>query len=162
MPEKPQISIRRATLAHADAILSCLASAFACHRSLYTPAAYQDTVLTPESIQHRMHSMTVFVAVAGSGEIVGTIACQAVSPEEGHLRGMAVLPEWQGGGIAVQLLRAAEAELRGRNCKRITLDTTEPLQRAMHFYEKNGYRRSGKVSDFFGMPLFEYVKTVKP
>jgi len=30
----------------------------------------------------------------------------------------------------------------------------------MRFYEKHGYRRSGKVSDFFGMPLVEYVKPV--
>jgi len=34
------------------------------------------------------------------------------------------------------------------------------LERAMRFYEKHGYRRSSKVSDFFGMPLFEYVKTL--
>jgi len=30
----------------------------------------------------------------------------------------------------------------------------------MRFYEKNGFRRSGKVTDFYGMPLFEYVKTL--
>jgi hypothetical protein len=42
------------------------------------------------------------------------------------------------------------------------LDTTEPLQRAMGFYEKHGYRRSGKVSDFFGMPLVEYQKVLLP
>lgn len=29
----------------------------------------------------------------------------------------------------------------------------------MTFYEKHGYRRSGTIRDFFGMPLFEYVKT---
>jgi len=28
----------------------------------------------------------------------------------------------------------------------------------MRFYEKFGYRRSGKISDFFGMSLFEYGK----
>ena len=33
-----------------------------------------------------------------------------------------------------------------------------PLQRAIRFYERNGYRPSGRVADFFGMPLFEYVK----
>ena len=43
-------------------------------------------------------------------------------------------------------------------CQRIALDTTQPLERAMRFYEKNGYQRSGKVSDLFGMPLVEYVK----
>ncbi len=28
----------------------------------------------------------------------------------------------------------------------------------MRFYESHGYRRSGEVTDFFGMPLHEYVK----
>jgi GNAT superfamily N-acetyltransferase len=104
--------------------------------------------------------MAVFVAVTLAGEIVGTIGCAAVSPEEGHIRGMAVLPGWQGAGLARELLQTAESELRVQGCRRITLDTTQPLERAMRFYEKNGYRRSGKVSDFFGMPLFEYVKPV--
>ncbi len=71
---------------------------------------------------------------------------------------MAVLPEWQGRGVAEQLLRAVEDHLRSRGCSRITLDTTEPLKRAALFYEKHGYGRSSKVTDFFGMPLFEYVK----
>ena len=60
------------------------------------------------------------------------------------------------------MLRAAEAELRDNKCARITLDTSEPLQRAMCFYEKNGYRRSGRITDFFGMPLFEYIKMLQP
>ena len=28
------------------------------------------------------------------------------------------------------------------------------------FYERNGYRASGKVGDHFGMPLYEYVKAI--
>jgi hypothetical protein len=31
----------------------------------------------------------------------------------------------------------------------------------MRFYEREGYRRSGTVTDFFGMPLFEYVKILE-
>jgi GNAT superfamily N-acetyltransferase len=104
--------------------------------------------------------MAVFVALTPTGEIVGTIGCSLVSAEEGHIRGMAVHGEWQGGGVAAQLLAAAEFELRSRHCHRVSLDTTAPLERAMRFYEKNGYRRSGKVGDFFGMPLFEYVKNL--
>jgi ribosomal protein S18 acetylase RimI-like enzyme len=57
---------------------------------------------------------------------------------------MAVLPSMHGSGIASQLLSRAESELHQRKCTRITLDTTEPLLRAMRFYEKHGYRRSGK------------------
>jgi len=81
--------------------------------------------------------------------------------KKGHLRGMAVRPPWHGQGIAQQLLDAAEAELRGHNCRRMTLDTTDPLKRAIRFYEKNGFRPTGKITDFFGMPLFEYEKTLQ-
>jgi GNAT superfamily N-acetyltransferase len=88
---------------------------------------------------------------------VGTIAC-CISGQLGHLRGMAVLPEWQGHSIAQQLLLQAEDDLHAAGCCRITLDTTAPLQRAMRFYERNGYRPSGNTTDFFGMPLYEFVK----
>jgi hypothetical protein len=32
-----------------------------------------------------------------------------------------------------------------------------PLQRAIAFYEHRGFRRTGQVRDFFGMPLFEFA-----
>ena len=34
-------------------------------------------------------------------------------------------------------------------------------QGAIRFYERNGFHPSGKVTGFFGMPLYEYVKLVK-
>jgi ribosomal protein S18 acetylase RimI-like enzyme len=132
-------------------------------------------VLTPETLQHRLASMSLFVAVSESGEIVGTIGCLVVDPLvvnslvvnskkenscEGHIRGMAVLPALQGASVAARLLKTVEAELCASGCSQISLDTTEPLQAAMRFYEKNGFQRSGKITDFFGMPLFEYVKTL--
>ncbi len=138
----------------------CLREAFEEFRDRYTPDAFLDTILTPKALRERLEKMSVFVAVNSANQIVGTIACNAVSSEEGHLRGMAVLPSIRGAGIAAQLLREAESELRSRGFARITLDTTDPLQRAMRFYEKHGYRRSGRITDFFGMPLMEYEKTL--
>ena len=151
-------TIRRATARDAEGILRCLRLAFEPYRRSYTEAAFADTVLTPETIADRLRIAKVFVAVSKGQEVVGTIGCQVVSAEEGHLRGMAVVPEWQGSGIAERLLLCAERELRDAGCSRIRLDTTEPLKRAMWFYEKQGFRASGKVTDFFGMPLYEYVK----
>jgi len=153
------MTIRSATGADCDEILACLRSAFEPYKTRYTPAAYNDTVLTRESLLARMKDMSIFVAVTDAGEVIGTIACHVRGEGEGHLRGMAVDPLWQGRGISQQLLVRAESEIHTRNCNRITLDTTEYLQRAIHFYERNGYRASGKVSDFFGMPLYEYIKT---
>jgi GNAT superfamily N-acetyltransferase len=73
---------------------------------------------------------------------------------------MAVLPHWQGTGVAEELLQAAEAELSGNGCMRVTLDTTEPLTRAIRFYEMHGFAASGRVTDFFGMRLYEYSKAL--
>ena len=102
--------------------------------------------------------MHVLVADAGDGRVVGTLACHLTEPGHGHLRGMAVLPEWAGRGVAPLLLRAAETYLARQGCTIVTLDTTTPLRRAVSFYEKHGYRRTGRVADFFGMPLYEFEK----
>ena len=150
--------IRRAREVDADGILRCLAEAFEPYRSQYTPDAYTDTILTPETIRTRLETTLVFVAIADGGEVVGTIGGSDLGGGEGHIRGMAVLPALHGQGVAARLLEAVEHELRALGCTVATLDTTEPLRRAARFYERNGYRASGRVTDFFGMPIFEYVK----
>jgi GNAT superfamily N-acetyltransferase len=156
-----QISIRRATVGDAAGIIDCLRSAFEPYHADYTDAAFEDTVLTIDTVHQRLAAMVVFVASTGAGEVLGTIACQVLDGGEGHLRGMAVRPGWQGTGVARQLLEAAESELRDRNCSRISLDTTVSLRRAARFYERNGFRPSGIVGDFFGMPLIQFIKNVR-
>src|SRR5437667_10463854 len=49
----------------------------------------------------------------------------------------------------------AESHFREGNCKRVTLDTTAPLERAIRLYERFGLAPSEKIEDFFGMPLAE-------
>jgi GNAT superfamily N-acetyltransferase len=110
-------------------------------------------------MRQRLIDMRVYVASA-DGEIVGTIA-SSFTGEEGHLRGMAVDPAWQGHGIAEQLLLTAEKDLLASGCKRVNLDTTIPLQRAIRFYQKNGFVPTGSFSDFFGMPLYEFSKPLR-
>lgn len=154
-----EFAIRPARTKDVAAILQSLRAAFEPYRSQYTPQAWIDTVMTPDTLLRRLASMTVLVAVSAEGNIVGTIGGAAGSSSEGHLRGMAVAPEEHGRGIAQRLLEAMEKHLLTKGSKLISLDTTEPLQRAMRFYEKNGYRRTGKITDFFGMPLIEYAKS---
>jgi GNAT superfamily N-acetyltransferase len=101
------------------------------------------------------------VACDEGGLIIGTIGA-AARGAEGHIRGMAVAPSSQGGVVGDRLLEAIERELTLAGCSHVTLDTTAPLTRAMRFYERNGYVRSGAVSDFFGMPLYEYEKWLQP
>jgi ribosomal protein S18 acetylase RimI-like enzyme len=155
------ISIREATLDDAPGILECLRLAFEPYRESYTPLAFEDTVMSPSTVRHRLTAMSVFVAVTEAGEIAGTIGCTAVGDGEGHIRGMAVHPEHAGTGLARLLLEAVEAELGQRGCTRVTLDTTRPLERAIRFYVRNGFRSTGAVRDFFGMALIEYGKDLR-
>ena len=151
-----QFLIRPAEIGDERGILRCLAAAFEPYRVSYTPEAYADTVLDEASLAERLQRMQVLVA-SSAREIAGTVAA-SLAGGEGHLRGMAVLPACRGNGLAAALLTAIEKWLRNQGCSRVTLDTTLPLQAAIKFYEKNGYRRSGRIADFFGMPLVEYVK----
>ena len=159
-------SIRSAVEGDQSGILNCLAVAFEPYRKDYTPGAFADTVLDRTTLGERLREMHVLLATSEAStsesetsetKIIGTVA-GLVSGNEGHLRGMAVLPELQSTGVAGQLLRAIEAWLREQGCNRTTLDTTLPLTAAMHFYGKRGYVRSGRTRDFFGMTLVEYVK----
>jgi ribosomal protein S18 acetylase RimI-like enzyme len=162
MSSEKLFAIRRARPEDKAAVLDCLRTAFEPYRMLYTPAAFDDTVLTPDTVAERFATMAVLVAATASGEVVGTVACRLVGVGEGHLRGMAVRPSWQGRGVAEELLAAAEAELRRAGCCRVSLDTTRPLGRAIRFYEARGFRATGTVSDFFGMELFGYAKGLGP
>jgi N-acetylglutamate synthase-like GNAT family acetyltransferase len=89
--------IRRASLKDAGGILDCLAAAFEPYRGSYTPRGFADTVLAPDALARRLAEMSVFVAAA-AGEVVGTVGCAVMAAGEGHVRGMAVRPEWQGRG----------------------------------------------------------------
>jgi ribosomal protein S18 acetylase RimI-like enzyme len=152
-------TIRPATLRDSAAILACLREAFERYRDAYTSAAFADTVLTPESLATRFTTMKILVAVAPDGSILGTIATGS-DGDEGHLRGMAVRPAAQGQGVAQQLLESAESLLRSFSCRHVTLDTTAPLARAIAFYRSHGYESTGRVRDFYGMPLYEFARNL--
>lgn len=154
------LTVARATFDDSEAILRCLRAAFEPYRMQYTAAAYEDTVMTAETVRQRIATMTVLVARTESGPILGTIGA-AVRGSEGHIRGMAVVPSAQGTGIAGRLLDTIERELSVAGCSFVTLDTTAPLVRAVRFYERHGYVPSGTVTEFFGMPLFEYQKRLQ-
>lgn len=152
--------IRPAADSDIDEVRACLEAAFEPYRVAYTPDAFSDTVPARDGLVLRLRRMRVLVAEDDGGRIVGTIAHESGASGVGHLRGMAVLPEQLGSGTAARLLEAAEHAVRAAGCSRVTLDTTAPLRRATRFYERQGYRPTGRVTDFFGMLLFEYEKNL--
>lgn len=156
----PRSTIRQAAQDDLAAVRRCLAVAFEAYRETYTPEAFRDTVLTVDGAERRFREMIILVAEDDAAQIVGTIAHQVLASGEGHVRGMAVDPRFQGTGVADRLLSAAETDLRQLGCSRVTLDTTRPLERAVRFYVRQGYQPTGVVREFFGMPLVEYAKNL--
>jgi GNAT superfamily N-acetyltransferase len=159
-PSEARISIRHALPQDAAAIAHCLAAAFGPYRERYTAGAFADTVPSAEGISERLRSMAILVAEDETPAVIGTIGF-AQHGTEGHLRGMAVVPPQHGRGVAHQLLAAAENALAAQGCSSVTLHTTEPLEQAIRFYLRHGYRPSGRVSDFHGMRLIEYRKALE-
>jgi ribosomal protein S18 acetylase RimI-like enzyme len=153
--------VRRAEPADASSVLACLRAAFDEYRDQYTPEAFVDTVPNLDSLNDRLRTMSVYVAVSRGGKLIGTVAAAVTDNCEGHLRGMAVHPDFRSRGVAKELLAVTLNDLRAKGCRRVTLETTAPLTQAMHFYDANGFRRTGRVSDFFGMDLYEYAMSLE-
>lgn len=59
MSAKPTFKIRQAAETDVPAILACLAEAFEPYRTNYTAEAFLDTVLTQQTLKHRMKHMAV-------------------------------------------------------------------------------------------------------
>jgi N-acetylglutamate synthase-like GNAT family acetyltransferase len=101
------LEIRQAGKDDVQSILNCLAAAFAPYSAQYTRDAFADTVLDVWRLQERMQEMHILVALS-DGKTVGTVSGAVRDGGEGHLRGMAVLPQCAGTGIAAQLLNVIE------------------------------------------------------
>ncbi len=152
--------VRAASEVDLPGLLRCLSLAFEPFRSQYTPEAFVHTVLDEKLGRERLDAMRVLVAVVPDGPIVGTLAWHQKSPDSGHLRGMAVVPQFQGSGVAQALLDRALTEIWERGARQVTLRTTEPLERAIRFYERNGFHPSGTLADFHGMVVTERVRVL--
>lgn len=66
-------------------------------------------------------------------------------PEEpaGYVMAVGVLPEYQGQGVAVQMIKLAEEESRNRGLKWLRLDCRNEVPGLVSFYEKRGFTKVG-------------------
>ncbi|MFX0033062.1 MAG: GNAT family N-acetyltransferase [Candidatus Hodarchaeota archaeon] len=151
--------IRRAKIDDAKAIHKVLLAAFEEFSHYYSPEGFNDTVISEETAKDRIKEMNVYIAANENGELIGTISWQKVNQSEAHIRGMGVIPSWQGkNSPAKSLLQHVELDARKEGCIIISLDTTKVLKKAQRFYEKNGYKKTGKTGDFFGSKIYEFIK----
>lgn len=81
---------------------------------------------------------------------------QIESGAQMELQKIYVLPECQSGGAGTALLKAVKDLTREFNPDYLWLDTLITNEKAIRFYEKNGFKKIGKYHFTIGTQTFEY------
>jgi putative acetyltransferase len=85
-----------------------------------------------------------FWVVSHRDAVVGTCGVARVDAETFELRKMYLSPVTRGQGLGRALLERAIDHARAARAKRVVLDTTEQMQRAIALYEANGFVRDDR------------------
>lgn len=155
---RPQsvVRIRRAKQRDSAAIESLLRESFREYERAYTPEAFAITTPGKREIENRIKRWTVWVALHGN-VIVGTVSAR-LEGEALHIRSMAVRPTMRGHGIGKLLLACVENFACANGYKRLILDTTPFLTRAIRLYEAFGFEFTGSEQNWFGTRLSAMAK----
>ena len=157
----PELRIRVARIGDAPAIFAVLDAAFSPFRQCYPEAAYDATAVPLPVMEARIRSKDETVLVVTEGdEVVGTVSLKIIDGRDLHFYTMGVSPSQQGKGVGRLLFEAIEEQARRSGCRRMTLETSAPLSRAIHAYEKHGFKRTGKVRPYHGTEVFEMAKEI--
>jgi GNAT superfamily N-acetyltransferase len=156
MPVQPIVRIRRARQCDSAAIELLIRESFREYESAYTPEAFAITTPGKEEIEDRMKHWMVWVAVRAS-TIVGTVSAHAEG-EALHIRSMAVRRTMRGKGIGRLLLARVENFACTNGYKRLILNTTPFLTRAIRLYKRFGFGFTGRERKWFGTRLSAMAK----
>jgi N-acetylglutamate synthase-like GNAT family acetyltransferase len=80
-----------------------------------------------------------WVALSG-GKLVGTVGIKEKSKRRAKLKRMFVLKDFRGTGLAQKLLNKAKKHAQKMGFEEIELWTSNVMERAQNFYEKNGFK----------------------
>lgn len=98
-------------------------------------------------IQPGSHELTV--AVVDELIIAYVLVLYRAGTNLARMYSIAVTPEWQGKGVAKQLMETAELAGRERLCAFMRLEVNVSNQTAIQLYEKFGYRTIGTIAEYY-------------
>jgi len=113
----------------------------------------------------------VELASAPDGALIGCAHLEREADGSCYLGMLTVDPARQGGGLGKAIMERAEAVAREWGCPRMRITVISARAELLAFYERRGYRRTGKTEPFpeddptFGLPKVRgliFVELVKP
>jgi len=153
---QPVVRIRRAKRCDSAAIELLLRESFREYEPAYTPEAFDITTPRKHEIEDRIRHWTVWVALHAN-VIVGTVSAHSEGSAL-HIRSMAVHPSMRGQGVGKLLLARVEDFACANGYKRLILNTTPFLTRAIRLYEGFGFGFTGTEQKWFGTRLSKMAK----
>jgi GNAT superfamily N-acetyltransferase len=153
------IEVRRAVSSDAQAVSELLVAAFERYRRMYTRRAFSATAITRDQVLKRFGEGPSWVAIAQGC----TVGCASALPQADHtyVRGVAVLPAFQGMGIAYRLLQTVRDEALSREHHVLRLSTTPFLTDAIRMYRRFGFVQEDRSGgDLFGTPLLSFSMNI--
>jgi GNAT superfamily N-acetyltransferase len=154
------VHIRRAKQRDAAAIELLIRESFREHEPAYTPEAFDIATPGKHEIENRIKEWAVWVAVRAN-VIVGTVSAHSEGPAL-HIRSMAVHPSMRGQGIGKLLLERIEDFACANSYRRLLLNTTPFMDRAIRLYERFGFAFTGTEQNWFGTRLRSMTKQLTP
>lgn len=147
------LEVGLATDVDAEDLSEILLASFLEFQSQYTSSGFAATTPKADELRQRLLEGPIWIAKLNSRK-VGTVSV-VVKGRELYIRGMAVVPDARGAGVAVALFRAVDDYAKSVGCFREFLSTTPFLHRAIAFYRGIGFEEIGDgPTELFGTPLF--------
>jgi GNAT superfamily N-acetyltransferase len=119
------------------------------------PGAFADTLAEAAALPERdwramARTGAIFIASAGPEPVGVAAGVSRAAPAERGLGAMWVAPPWRGAGAAPMLAGAVIAWARSEGAARLMLWVPADHPRARAFYERQGFRATGRSRPFPG------------
>jgi ribosomal protein S18 acetylase RimI-like enzyme len=153
-----KLVFRKAKINDKEKIYNILLNSFKPYKKDYTEKGYYSTILSPEKIEERINEniFKIFVVTIDK-KIVGTVSILH-QDDRYYIRSMAVEPDYQNKGVGLFILENIFDIAKNENIKKISLESFKPLKKAVRFYEKHGFKKTGIIKDLYGNEIFEMIK----
>ncbi|HEY1693106.1 MAG TPA: GNAT family N-acetyltransferase [Polyangiaceae bacterium] len=137
----PKVTIRPVAAADVARVVEFVRTVLAEFGLRFGEGSKTDDELTRLPGSYADHGGAFWVAADDAGALFGTCGVFPVASAHYELRKMYLHPRSRGLGLGKRLLGEAVGWTRTRGGRAMVLDTTEQMERAIAFYEANGFVR---------------------